>query len=137
RTLHLHTGVDSVRPVGGNRRQSAARLDALPPLPPVAALAAYISLYTYAPTAPATAYSTSATTVPTVYIFCGNSPIGASPSPPTTTRPQLILPIAHLVRGTPLHYGTMSTATIPPSPSGTVATPLGTTQSDPSTSRLK
>src|SRR5437588_610654 len=40
----------------------------------------YISLYTYAPTAPATAYSTSATIVPTVYIFCGNSPIGASPS---------------------------------------------------------
>jgi len=34
-------------------------------------------------------------------------------------------------------YGTMSTATIPPSPSGTVATPFGTTQSAPSTSRLK
>src|SRR5438445_312657 len=33
--------------------------------------------------------------------------------------------------------GTTSTATIPPSPSGTVATPLGTTQSDPSTCRLK
>src|SRR5205823_2866756 len=40
----------------------------------------YISLYTYAPTAPAAAYFTSSTTVPTVYIFCGNNPIGASPS---------------------------------------------------------
>src|SRR5438094_589256 len=36
-----------------------------------------------------------------------------------------------------LHYGTTSTATIPPSPSGTVATPLGTTQSVPSTRTLK
>src|SRR5712692_2862082 len=35
------------------------------------------------------------------------------------------------------HYGTSSSATIPPNPSGTVATPLGTTQSVPSTSRLK
>src|SRR6059058_5998361 len=82
-------------------------------------------------------------------------------SPPSTTRPQLILPIAHLEEGEIDHhaaptvgadatavkqalcvyasssYGTISTATIPPSPSGTVATPLGTTQSDPSTSRLK
>src|SRR5439155_3856264 len=90
-------------------------------------------------------------------------------SPPSTTRPQLILPIAHLEEGeidqhaaptvgadatavkqalcvcasarlcvyASSSYGTISTATIPPSPSGTVATPLGTTQSDPSTSRLK
>src|SRR5256886_892143 len=76
-------------------------------------------------------------------------------SPPSTTRPQLILPIVHLAEGDrcparrpdttsrrnrrqPTHpHGTTSNATIPPSPSGTVATPLGTTQSDPSTCRLK
>src|ERR1041385_718708 len=80
-------------------------------------------------------------------------------NPPSTTRPQLILPIAHLAEGgqtsTRLRhyeptqppssippcasslYGTTSNATIPPNPSGTVATPLGTTQSDPSTCRLK
>src|SRR5437870_13763819 len=86
-------------------------------------------------------------------------------SPPSTTRPQLILPIVHLAEGDrcparrpdttsrcnprqaipPVRlrvcasslYGTTSSATIPPSPSGTVATPLGTTQSDPSTCRLK
>src|SRR5216117_41131 len=86
-------------------------------------------------------------------------------SPPSTTRPQLILPIVHLAEGdrcparrpdttSPCNprqaipparlrvcasslYGTTSNATIPPSPSGTVATPLGTTQSDPSTCRLK
>src|SRR5207249_8577508 len=84
-------------------------------------------------------------------------------SPPSTTRPQLILPIAHLEEGedrparrpdsrgrrnrrqassvrlcvyASSPYGTISTATIPPSPSGTVATPLGTTQSDPSTSKI-
>src|SRR5713101_10084135 len=75
-------------------------------------------------------------------------------SPPSTTRPQLILPIvtsgrektdqhaaptvwadATAVKQAP--HGTTSNATIPPSPSGTVATPLGTTQSDPSTCRLK
>src|SRR5207247_11014226 len=39
--------------------------------------------------------------------------------------------------GASSHYGTPSKPTIPPSPSGTVATPLGTTQSDPSTCRLK
>src|SRR2546428_972868 len=75
-------------------------------------------------------------------------------SPPSTTRPQLILPIVTSGRETdantpppPLRadatavkqspHGTTSNATIPPSPSGTVATPLGTTQSDPSTCRLK
>lgn len=36
-----------------------------------------------------------------------------------------------------LPYGTRSTATTPPNPSATVATPLGTTHSLPSTSRLK
>src|SRR3989441_983894 len=76
-------------------------------------------------------------------------------SPPSTTRPQLILPIVtsgreksdqHAaptvwVNPTPVKqlcaYGTTRTATIPPIPSGTVATPLGTTHSDPSTCRLK
>src|SRR2546427_4334274 len=77
-------------------------------------------------------------------------------SPPSTTRPQLILPIVTsgreksdqhaaptvgadttAVKQALCIYGTTSTATIPPIPSGTVATPLGTTQSDPSTCRLK
>src|SRR6266446_7006869 len=75
-------------------------------------------------------------------------------SPPSTTRPQLILPIVTSGRETDAQHaaptlradatavkqsphGTTSNATIPPNPSGTVATPLGTTQSDPSTCRLK
>src|SRR5438477_413652 len=85
-------------------------------------------------------------------------------SPPDTTRPQLILPIVTSGReekiarrfdsrgqckrrqaSLPVRlrayasslYGTTNTATIPPSPSGIVATPWGTTQSDPSSCRLK
>src|SRR3989442_1691756 len=75
-------------------------------------------------------------------------------SPPSTTRLQLILPMCDLrwreerLRGPrgqsrgsagrgQAHYGASSTPTSPPSPSRTEATPFGTTQSQPSTRRLK